>query len=128
VFAGITAARQAGLAPIRLNCVVEEDSSEADAQDVARFAADSDVEVRFIRRIALSEGRFAAVEGGLGGECPRCNRLRLASDGSIRPCLLSNLCFRVRELGATEALTRAIRAKPQSGSACTDRSMNLIGG
>ncbi len=128
VLAGIAAARRAGLTPIRLNCVVEDSPSEADAQDVARFAADSDLEVRFIRRIALLEGRFAAVSGGLGGDCPRCNRLRLASDGSIRPCLLSDLSFRVRTLGAAEALTRAIRAKPQSGSACTDRAMNLIGG
>jgi cyclic pyranopterin phosphate synthase len=128
VLAGIDAARQAGLAPIRLNCVVEADSAEPDAQDVAALAAASGLEVRFIRRMNLSEGTFSVVERGLGGDCPRCNRLRLSSDGRIRPCLLSNLYFSVRELGAAEALARAVAAKPRAGSACTDLSMNAIGG
>jgi GTP 3',8-cyclase len=128
VLAGIEAARRAGLAPIRLNCVVEADSAEADAQDVAHFAAVSGLEVRFIRRMNLAEGTFAVVEHGIGGDCPRCNRLRLSSDGKIRPCLLSNLCFGVRELGAAEALARAVRCKPRAGSACTDLSMHSIGG
>jgi cyclic pyranopterin phosphate synthase len=88
VMAGIDAARQAGLTPIRLNCVVAADSAEADAQDVTRFAAACGLEVRFIRRMNLSAGSFAVVEGGLGGDCPRCDRLRLSSDGRIRPCLL----------------------------------------
>ena len=128
VLAGIDAARRAGLAPIRLNCVVEADSTEPDAQDVAGFAAASGLEVRFIRRMNLAEGTFAVVERGLGGDCPRCNRLRLSSDGRIRPCLLSNLCFGVRELGAAEALARAVRYKPRAGSTCTDLSMHSIGG
>ncbi len=126
--AGIAAAQQAGLSPIRLNCVVEHNSRESDACEVAQFAAKAGLEVRFIRRIGLSEGRFAVVEGGHGGACSRCNRLRLTSDGAIRPCLLSNLSFPVRKLGPAEALLQAIRAKPPAGSACTDRSMNLIGG
>ena len=89
VLAGIEAARQAGLRPIKLNCVVESNSSEPDAQDVAAFAEAAGLEVRFIRRMGLGEGAFTIVEGGRGGDCPRCNRLRLTSDGRIRPCLFS---------------------------------------
>ncbi len=128
VLAGIDAAIDAGFVPVRINCVVETDSQEPDAQDVARFAAATGLEVRFVRRMDLVQGTFAVVEGGHGGDCPRCNRLRLSSDGWIRPCLLANLCFNVRELGVVEALTRAVKSKPQAGSACTDRFMHAIGG
>jgi cyclic pyranopterin phosphate synthase len=128
VLAGIDAARKAGLKPIRLNCVVEADSREADAKGVAQFAAAAGLEVRFIRKMNLAGGAFAVVEGGLGGDCPRCNRLRLSSDGHIRPCLFSNMSFSVRELGAVEALTRAVELKPRAGSACTDLAMHAIGG
>lgn len=128
VLAGIEAARAAGLTPIRLNCVVESNSCEPDARDVAAFAQAADMEVRFIRRMGLDNGAFSVVEGGRGGDCPRCNRLRLTSDGRVRPCLFSNLSFSVRELGAARALAMAVACKPQIGSACTDLAMHAIGG
>lgn len=128
VLRGIDGARRAGLTPIRLNCVVEANSSETDAREVARFAETSGLEVRFIRRMNLADGTFGSVEGGLGGNCQRCNRLRLSSDGQVRPCLFSNIGFSVRELGAAEALARAVGEKPAAGSACTDRPMYAIGG
>ena len=128
VLAGIEAAREAGLTPIKLNCVVESDSFEPDAQDVAAFAQASSLESRFIRRMGLGEGAFTVVEGGRGGDCPRCNRLRLTSDGCVRPCLFSNLSFGVRELGAAKALAMAVHGKPQAGSTCTDLAMHTIGG
>jgi cyclic pyranopterin phosphate synthase len=128
VLAGIEAAREARLTPIRLNCVVESDSSEPDARDVAAFAHSAGLEVRFIRRMGLGEGEFAVVGRGGGGDCPRCNRLRLTSDGQIRPCLFSNLSFSVRELGAAKALAMAVDCKPETGSACTDLAMHAIGG
>ena len=128
VLAGIEAAREARLIPIRLNCVVESDSSEPDAQDVAALAQAAGLEARFIRRMDLGEGAFTVVEGGSGGDCPRCNRLRLTSDGRIRPCLFSNLSFSVRELGAAKALAMAVACKPQAGSACTGLAMHAIGG
>lgn len=125
VLAGIEAAREAGLDPIRLNCVVKSDSSEPDARAVAAFAQAAGLEVRFIRRMGLDEGAFTMVEGGSGGDCPRCN---LTSDGRIRPCLFSNLSFDVRELGAAKALAMAVLCKPAAGSACTDLAMHAIGG
>jgi GTP 3',8-cyclase len=128
VLAGIDAARAAGLTPIRLNCVVESNSAEVDAQDVTQFAAAAGLQARFIPKMNLAEGSFGVVEEGHGGDCPRCNRMRLSADGWIRPCLLSNLRFSVRNLGAAEALTRAVAAKPSAGSACTDRLMHAIGG
>ena len=115
VLAGIEAALAAGLNPVKLNCVVKDSPEEPDARDVARYAGELGIEVRFIRRMTLSSGDFSVVIGGAGGDCPRCNRLRLSSDGMVRPCLFSDLAFSVRELGAREAIRRAVEAKPESG-------------
>lgn len=128
VLAGIEAARRAGLEPIKLNCVVTDSSDEPDARAVADFARREGLAVRFIRRMNFAEGRFTVVEGGSGGDCPRCNRLRLSSDGLVRPCLFSDLGFSVRELGPEEAIRRAVAAKPEHGQACTHDWIRGIGG
>ncbi len=128
VIAGIHAARQAGLNPVKLNCVLSSEGHDQDADDVAEFARREGLEVRFIRRMNLADGRFGKIEGGNGGDCPRCNRLRLTSDGEIRPCLFSDLSFNVRQLGAAEAVARAVAEKPQAGSVCSNRTIHSIGG
>ncbi|HOX24261.1 MAG TPA: radical SAM protein [Candidatus Krumholzibacteria bacterium] len=127
VLAGIAAAREAGLRPIKLNCVIADSPEEPDARDVAAFAREVGCEIRFVRRMDLATGRFHQVIGGAGGDCRRCNRLRLTCDGRLRPCLFDDLEFDVRALGAEAALRRAVSAKPAAGSrsvAC----MKAIGG
>jgi len=128
VLAGIEAARSAGLTPIKLNCVVNESSREPDAQAVARFARANDLQVRFIRRMNIAAGQFWPIEGGTGGNCRLCNRLRLSSEGVIRPCLFSDLGFSVRELGPGEAIRQAVRAKPQSGKISITNTFYNVGG
>ncbi len=126
--AGIDAAIDAGLTPVKLNCVISEFSTPADLESVRQFAKPRKLEVRTIRHMQFQSGEFAVVEGGTGGDCPRCNRLRLRSNGELRPCLLSDLAWNIRELGAREALRRAIEAKPQAGGACSHTGMHTIGG
>lgn len=128
VIAGIEAARNAGLEPIKLNCVVGESSTEPDAQEVALFARRNGLRVRFIRRMEFATGTFSVVEGGKGGDCARCSRLRLSSEGFIRPCLFSDLGFSVRELGPERALEEAVRMKPKEGAPCTHNWIRGIGG
>ncbi len=125
---GIDAAIDAGLTPVKLNCVISEFSTPADLESVRQFAKPRELEVRTIRHMQFSTGEFAVVEGGTGGDCPRCNRLRLRSNGELRPCLLSDLAWNIRELGPREALRRAIESKPQSGGICNHAGMHTIGG
>ena len=127
VLAGIDAALAAGLRPVKINCVVRGSPDEADAQAVTKYAAPLGLEVRYIRRMNLSAGDFSVVIGGAGGDCPRCNRLRLTCDGTVRPCLFSDLGFSVRELGAREAIERAVAAKPASGRT-SRQHFHAIGG
>ena len=128
VLAGIEAAVSAGLTPVKLNCVVQRSSAEPDARAVAAFAEREGLEVRFIRKMDAANCRFWVVEGGRGGDCTRCNRLRLSSDGMVRPCLFSDLAFSVRRFGARRATEMAVEAKPAAGD--TGRSVGLyeIGG
>jgi cyclic pyranopterin phosphate synthase len=128
VLRGLDAARAAGLSPVKLNCVVESSPEESDARGVALLARERGLEVRFIPRMDLRAGKFSRVIGGHGGNCARCNRLRLTSRGKVKPCLFSDVEFGVRELGAREALLRAVGAKPEAGTAALRDGIHAIGG
>jgi len=127
VLAGIAAARAAGF-PLKINTVVEHTPDEPDAREVAAWAAREGIPVRFIPRMDLAEGHFFGVMGGTGGDCPRCNRLRLLADGTVKPCLFSDFGFPLRAFGPEEALRRAVAAKPAHGTRNTRGSFHNIGG
>lgn len=128
VLSGIEAAVKAGLNPVKLNCVVKESASEPDALAVKQYGEDNGLEVRFIHQMNLEEGEFSVVEGGEGGNCRRCNRLRLTANGMIKPCLFSDISFDVRKLGAREALQSAVAVKPERGTVCSQNKFYNIGG
>lgn len=128
VLRGIDAARKAGLVPIKINCVIDHSSNEADARQVRAFCQGQRLKVRFIRRMDLVTGDFIAVEGGEGGKCHRCDRLRLTADGKIKPCLFSDLEYDVRSLGAATALQMALDAKPASGTYSLSGKFYTTGG
>ncbi len=128
VFDGIEAAKKAGLQPIKVNCVVWKSSKEKDALEVKKYCEENGLKVRFIHQMNLSTGDFSVVEGGDGGNCSRCNRLRLTASGNIKPCLFSDLGYNVRELGVEEAFKQAIGNKPKSGSYNKSGDFFNIGG
>ncbi len=127
VLAGIAAAREAGF-PVKINTVVERSPDEPNAREVASWAAREGLPIRFIPRMSLAEGRFFGVMGGTGGDCPRCNRIRLLADGTVKPCLFSDAGFDLRLLGPEEAIQRAVAAKPARGTYNTTGSFHTIGG
>lgn len=68
--------------------------------------------------------------------CSDCNRLRLTSDGYIKPCLHSDKEYYIKDesLNLTEILTKAVDEKPKQHNLDKEyqpkskRSMNKIGG
>jgi len=128
VLKGIEAAQRAGLQPIKINCVIQNSSDEPDARAVRVFCKTKGLEVRFIHQMNLGEGRFTIVENGHGGDCARCNRLRLTANGRIKPCLFSDLEFDIRRLGIRSALEAAIGLKPEKGTINTSDFFHNIGG
>ncbi|MCL3782150.1 GTP 3',8-cyclase MoaA [Prolixibacteraceae bacterium JC049] len=128
VLKGIDAAINAGLSPVKLNCVVRNHSDEPDAKAVKEFAASKGLKVRFIHQMDLETGHFSIVEGGEGGNCKTCNRLRLTADGNIKPCLFSDKAYDVKDLGVEEAYNKAITNKPEEGSKNQSNQFYNIGG
>jgi len=128
VLDGIEAAQKAGLNPIKLNCVVGNFSQESDTDAVKKFGIANGLEVRIIRQMFFETGCFSVVEGGDGGDCIHCNRLRLSSGGKIRPCLFSDTSFGIRQLGIRQALELAVAQKPAEGGPCSNNLMHRIGG
>ena len=125
---GIDAAIEAGLTPVKLNCVVKESKDEHDAKMVASFAEKKGLEVRYIKQMDLARGEYGVVEGGDGGNCENCNRLRITANGKVKPCLFNELEYDVRKLGAEKAIKMALENKPECGTVNRDNEFYNIGG
>ncbi len=128
VFTGLRVARAIGFSPIKINCVVSLSSNEPDAIGVKEYSERMGFEVRFIPQMNLDSGSFGVVQGGDGGNCRSCNRIRLTANGFVKPCLFNDIGFNVRELGAREAIFRAIGAKPERGTQNHSGDFYNIGG
>jgi cyclic pyranopterin phosphate synthase len=128
VFKGIEASLKAGLTPVKINCVVEKSSEEPDARAVRKFCKENGLEVRFIHQMDLENGTFSVVEGGDGGNCIKCHRLRLTANGKLKPCLFNDLEYDVRQLGPKQAIIKAIENKPKCGTMNNLNKFHNIGG
>jgi cyclic pyranopterin phosphate synthase len=173
VIAGITAARLAGLRPIKLNVVVMRGVNDDELPTMLDFAATSGAQTRFIEYMPIGKGTrwdssyvsraeildrirtrladapprhqpgdtatyYALRTGGEAGIispvscrfCDLCNRLRLTSDGRLRPCLTSEgevdlrvaLRPRLDPDGIAACFRAATAGRPEHGTYRTDRT------
>jgi cyclic pyranopterin phosphate synthase len=128
VLDGIRAASSAGLNPVKINCVIKDNGIDQNALAVKEFGEENGMQVRFIKEMDLESGVFSVVKGGDGGKCHICNRLRLTSDGFLKPCLFSEVGYNIREYGYTKALELAVGNKPKRGSLNNVNNFYNIGG
>jgi cyclic pyranopterin phosphate synthase len=189
VLAGIEAARGAGFAEMKLNCVVLRDENDDELPALTRFAWERGITPRFIELMAIAEGanimatRFVSVGemrarladliepeqaqvdanrgpakyvhalgdsklrvGFITGTsdtfCASCDRLRVAADGMLRPCLATDVgvsAKAVAESGDPALIAAAVhdawQLKPDGDvwKGCTEDSaanvsMRAIGG
>lgn len=128
VFKGLEAARKAGLDPIKINTVINSESGENTKQQLRDFSEENNYKLRFIRQMSLEDGSFYPVEGGEGGICKICNRIRLTASGDVKPCLFSDDGYNVREMGARNAILKAVGAKPINGEKNNVNQFYNIGG
>jgi len=128
VLKGIESAVQANLAPVKINCVINKSPDEPAAVEVAEYCKKLGIQVRFIRQMDLEKGEFYIVNGGSGGDCSTCNRLRLTANGMIKPCLFNELEYSIREHGASKALQLALGNKPSCGTMNRHGEFYNIGG
>ena len=128
VKAGIDSALKAGLNPLKINCVITPDTTSDEIEKLKEYCHSNDLGLRFIRQMNLGTGKFWKVEGGEGGHCRICNRIRLTADGRFIPCLFSEKEFSIREHGIEGAFTRAIQQKPEKGRVNSRNTFYSIGG
>ena len=128
VLRGIDAAKKANLLPVKINCVIKQSQNEKDALDVTNYCQQNGLLIRYIKEMDLQKGKFSTVLGGTGGNCAICNRLRLTSDGKLKPCLFNDIEFDIRSVDYKEALRLAINAKPEEGRKSFKNSFYNIGG
>jgi len=128
VLLGIRAAQRAGLEPVKLNCVIDDETPEAHKEEMRRFAQKEGLVLRFIHRMSLTQGTFSIVEGGSGGDCAHCNRLRLTANGMLKPCLFSDIEYDIRGMGYASAFDAAVQNKPPKGTCNSSGNFYAIGG
>ena len=126
--AGIKAAKDAQFEKIKLNVVIVDGFNEDEKDDFKKFAKENEMKVRFVKKMDLKSGDYYGVEGGDGGNCSICNRIRLTADGKLRSCLFSDYEVCVREVGIEQAFYDVINSKPIKGDKCLKREMIEIGG
>lgn len=175
--AGIQAAFDAGLTPVKLNTVLIGGFNDDEISDFVELTRQAPLELRFIElmpmggqfgkeayvpgsrvletvpalapiphdggvaqlyRLPEGQGRVGLISPLSRHFCGTCNRLRLTSEGNLKPCLHSNQEILVRgKHGAEllETLKEAIRNKPQMHGALdadhlsqAGRAMHTIGG
>lgn len=125
---GIKAAKNAGLTPVKINVVKTENTDPEELLALQEYCRINELKIRFINQMNLVTGSFSKVEGGSGGSCASCNRLRLMSNGNIKPCLFSTHGFNIRELGIEKAFNLALGNKPLKGMASDNHEFYNIGG
>ena len=128
VFGGIAAAKKAGLVPVKINCVIIKSKDEEDARKIAEYSLLNKLEIRYIHQMDLVNGHFSTVDGGTGGNCSLCNRLRLTATGKLRPCLFNDQEFDIRKMGNENAIIKAVEFKPECGSSNITGKFYNIGG
>ncbi|MDR3071887.1 MAG: GTP 3',8-cyclase MoaA [Clostridiales Family XIII bacterium] len=136
---GIEAAIQAGLTPIKINCVLMKGVNEGEIERLAGLSEHAEVEVRFLELMPIattstwSQDHFLTANEAISkvpgnrasidtiepishSFCSQCNRIRVTADGWLRPCLHSETEILLRGLSydkLLEALKMGIRLKPQ---------------
>ena len=89
-------------------------------------------------RLPEAKGNVGLISPVSAHFCADCNRIRLTSDGKLKPCLHSNVEYPIKGMSYDEMLEQmktAILAKPKwhgeldySNRSKADRNMNQIGG
>ncbi len=128
VLRGIDTALEAGLLPIKINCVLFTSTTQEEINDLKNYCRPKNLGLRFIQQMHLETGEFSIVDGGTGGNCSICNRLRLTANGMIKPCLFNEQEFSVRLMGAEKAIIAALYSKPLKGCKNTKGQFYNIGG
>lgn len=130
VMNGISAARAAGFDPIKINMVIFEDTTAEEIEELRSFCTGHGLVLQTIKQFSLYDTKdpAGAETADRPPKCASCNRLRITSDGYIKPCLFSGDEIKIDLDDIRGSLLRAVEQKPETGRSCKNRLMCQIGG
>jgi cyclic pyranopterin phosphate synthase len=131
VLAGIDAALEADLRPVKINMIVFEETTRDDIEGMHAFCGERGLVLQTIKQFSLydrEEDPGSDISCDRPQPCELCDKLRLTAEGYLLPCLFSNKEIRVDLDHIELSLRRAVAAKPQKGTRCSNRLMCQIGG
>jgi len=128
--AGVDAAIEHGLTPVKINMVMLADTPDSDIGAMQDFCDRKRLTLQKITQFSLHDRQDLdqRVPADRPPKCDTCNRLRLTADGYLKPCLFSDEEVRVDFDDIRTSLLRAVGIKPESGTECSQREMVGIGG
>jgi len=124
---GVNAARAEGFV-IKINSVVSNETTREELESLQRFCDQNGYELQLIQHYLLNNEKHEQYRFSRPPKCANCNRIRLLSDGVLKPCLQSNLEIPLDPEDVSGSLKEAVRQKPEKGTGCTNRTMAEIGG
>lgn len=113
---------------VKLNMVVIKDKNEDEIDDIKRFCLEKNIKTQLINHFNLRSNKNDGNFFDRPPKCKNCNRIRLLSDGVLKPCLHSETEYKVDFASIRESLVAAILSKPERGLSCNSRKMFEIGG
>ena len=131
VLAGIDAALEADLLPVKINMIVFEETTRADIDEMRAFCGGKGLVLQTIKQFSLYEREddlSTGIECDRPQPCELCDKLRLTADGFLKPCLFSDKEIEVDLERIELSIRKAVAAKPQKGTCCSNRLMYQIGG
>jgi cyclic pyranopterin phosphate synthase len=131
VLAGIDAALEADLRPVKINMIVFEETTREDIEGMRAFCGERGLVLQTIKQFSLYDREEDPVHGiscDRPQPCGLCDKLRLTADGFLKPCLFSDKEIRVDLDNIELSLRKAVAAKPRRGTCCSNRLMCQIGG
>jgi cyclic pyranopterin phosphate synthase len=128
ILQGIEAAIAAELTPIKLNMILFDDTTSVEVEAMRTFCKKKGLCLQTIRHFTLSTIKTDMIRADRPSPCSECNRLRLTCDGYLKPCLFSNLEYKVDMKNIRQSVLDAVNHKPKAGHKCDNRVMVQIGG
>jgi cyclic pyranopterin phosphate synthase len=130
VLRGINAVLDLGFTGTKLNMVLIPGFNLDEVGDMKKFCQEKGIQLQRINHYSLrninSINKKYVAERPLS--CDLCNRIRLTSDGKLKPCLFSDEEIPVDPDNIKASLEKTIAKKPEYGTFCSIKQNWQIGG
>ena len=130
VLKGIEKIIEAGFTDTKINMVLIPGFNDDEIEDMKEFCNSRGLSLQRINHYSLHDinsiNRKYEAERPL--KCSVCNRIRLTSEGKLKPCLFSDIEIPLDKDDPEKSLRQAVLSKPRQGSMNTTKENWEIGG